>query len=146
MPTPVHNSPNPFASSDLQTAGIRSMLAERIVASEPSPLWQGRALELAASVAPLLAGMESATGDKPDSTRVKALLQFDNLVSLVGPQAGVPSVDWSDLTGLSTAVVSDIRAYLDSLPVYHPSRPFPKDSPARQVHGYALFALLQRSA
>ena len=145
MSTPVHNSPNPFAPSDPQTAAVRSMLAEQIAASELSPFWQGRALELAASVAPLLAGIETATGDKQDSSRVKALLQFDTLVSLVGPQAGAPSIDTLDQAALSTTVIRDIRAYLGRLPGYDPSRPSPKDSPARQIHGYALYALFQQS-
>lgn len=74
MSSQASNRPNPFAPLDPQTAVIRGMLVSRIAESEPSPFWQGRAGDLAASIAPLLAWLEEAKGVSLDSGEVRTLL------------------------------------------------------------------------
>lgn len=146
MPTHAFNSLNPFAPPDRHTAAIRAMLVSGIAETEPSPFWQGRAAELAASIAPLLAWIETAKGVTPGRSKVKALLQFDALVALGGQEPVAPGGDALDLSGLPDTAVGGVRAYLAGLPGYDPSRPSPDNSPARQIHGYALYALRQHLA
>lgn len=146
MPSQTYKCLNPFASPDPQTAAIRDILVSQIAESEPSPFWQGRAGELAAPVAPLLAWIEGAMGVKPQGCEVKGLLQFDALVALGGWEAVVPVIEACNLAGAPNAATDGIRAYLAGLPGYDPSRPSPENSPARQIHGYALYALRQHLA
>ena len=146
MPSHANNSLNPFAPLDPQTAVIRAMLVSRIAESEPSPFWQGRAGDLAASIAPLLAWVEKANGLNLNSSDVKALLQFDTLVALGNREPVVLGFRAPDLTDLPATATEGIRAYLAGLPGYDPPRPSPENSQARQIHGYALYALRQHLA
>ena len=146
MPYQANNSLNPFAPLDPQTAAIRGMLAARIAESEPSPFWQVRAGDLAASIAPLLAWVEQADGAKLTGSEVRSLLQFDSLVALGGREPVVPGTEARDIASLPAMATEGIRAYLAGLPGYDPSRPSPENSQARQIHGYALYALRQHLA
>ena len=146
MPTPTNNGLNPFAPPNAQLAATQAMLVSRITASEPSPFWQGRAAGLAASIAPLLAWIGQAKSIDLSGREVTTLLQFDTLVAFGDRRPVVPGIDLPGPASLPVTVTDGIRAYLAELPGYDPSRPSPKDSQARQVHGYALYALRQHVA
>lgn len=136
---------NPFAPLSPRAATLRDMLASRIAESEPSLVWQDRARDLAASIAPLLAWAE-LKGAYWDSSEVKALLQFDTLVTLGDQTAVLPRIEPRDLSCLPVSATEGIRDYLAGLPGYEPGRPSPENSQARQIHGYALCALRQHLA
>ena len=146
MPSQAVNSLNPFAPLDPQAAAIRATLVSRIAESEPSPFWQGRAGELAASIAPLLAWVENAKGVTLGGSEMEALLQFDALVALGNLEPVTPVIEGRDLVGLPVTATEGIRAYLAGLPGYVSSLPSPENSQARQIHGYALYALRQQLA
>ena len=146
MPSHAHDCFNPFAPPDPQAAAIRGVLTARIAESEPSPFWRGRAGDLAASIAPLLAWVEQADGAKLTGNEVRSLLQFDSLVALGGQETVVAGTEARDIASLPDTATRGIRAYLAGLPGYDPSRPSPENSQARQIHGYALYALRQHLA
>ena len=134
------NTYNPFVAG--HSDAIRTLLERRIAESEPSPVWQGRASALAAIVAPMLAWARDVKGADLSPLGVMTLLQFDTLAAIGDPKPvhALPT-GWLDLSDLPAEIAAGIRRYMAELPGFDPNQPSPAGSSARQIHGYALYAI-----